>query len=81
MCVCVYVRARVCVCVFERAFKQSHPPSGGKMPVLIGGQAKAPSPMRRSGAGRIVDGFPSFFQAIPACQAVGVPSIIDHIQG
>lgn len=37
--------------------------------------------MQHSGAGRIADGFPSFFQAIPACQAVGVPSIIDHIQG
>lgn len=79
VCQCVSLCTRVCV--FERAFKQSHPPSGGKMPVLIGGRAKAPSPMRRSGAGRIADGFPSFFQAIPACQAVGVPSIIDHIQG
>lgn len=39
------------------------------------------SPTWRSGVGRIADGFPSFFsKQSPAWRAVGVPSIIDHIQ-
>lgn len=79
--VCQYVCVSMYACVCVSLSMPSSSRTGGKMPVLIGGRARALSPMQHSGAGRIADGFPSFFQAIPACQAVGVPSIIDHIQG
>ena len=77
VCQCV----RVCVCVFERASEQSQPASGCKMLVLIGGQAWPRLRRDAPGLAELRPVFQVFFQAIPACEAVGVPSIIDQIQG
>lgn len=75
VCQCVHV------CMSERASEQSQPASDCKVLVLIGGQAWPSLRRDAPGLAELRPVFQVFFQAIPACEAVGVPSIIDQIQG